>query len=97
MTVDPVTQMLPVNGSREALFALAQTVIDPTPPGATVVCPNPFYQIYEGAALLAGAQPAFANSDPARNFAADWAQSTTPPGRAPSCCSSARPATRPAR
>jgi N-succinyldiaminopimelate aminotransferase len=66
--------LLPVNGSREALFALAQTVIDPTRPGATVVCPNPFYQIYEGAALLAGAQTAFANSDPARNFAADWAQ-----------------------
>jgi hypothetical protein len=39
-----------------------------------VVCPNPFYQIYEGAALLAGAQPAFANSDPARNFASDWRQ-----------------------
>ena len=70
--VDPATQLLPVNGSREALFALAQTVIDPTKPGATVVCPNPFYQIYEGAALLAGAQTAFANSDPARNFAADW-------------------------
>ena len=49
-------------------------VIDPTRPGATVVCPNPFYQIYEGAALLAGAQTAFANSDPARNFAADWSQ-----------------------
>jgi N-succinyldiaminopimelate aminotransferase len=72
VTLDPVTQVLPVNGSREALFALAQTVIDPSRPGATVVCPNPFYQIYEGAALLAGAQTAFANSDPARNFAADW-------------------------
>ena len=71
--VDPATQVLPVNGSREALFALAQTVIDPTRAGATVVCPNPFYQIYEGAALLAGAETAFANSDPARNFAADWA------------------------
>ena len=66
--------MLPVNGSREALFALAQTVIDATRAGATVVCPNPFYQIYEGAALLAGARTAFANSDPARNFAADWSQ-----------------------
>jgi N-succinyldiaminopimelate aminotransferase len=59
------------------LFALAQTVIDPTRPGATVVCPNPFYQIYEGAALLAGAQVAFVNSDPGStglgNFAADWA------------------------
>lgn len=73
VTVDPATQVLPVGGSREALFALAQTVIDPTRPGATVVCPNPFYQIYEGAALLAGAQVAFVNSDPARNFAADWA------------------------
>ena len=72
--VDPLTQTLPVNGSREALFAFAQVAIDPTRPGATVVCPNPFYQIYEGAALLAGAQTAFANSDPARNFAADWAQ-----------------------
>ncbi len=73
VSVDPLSQVLPVNGSREALFALAQTVVDPSRAGATVVCPNPFYQIYEGAALLAGAQTAFANSDPARNFAADWA------------------------
>lgn len=65
-------QVLPVNGSREALFALAQVVIDPTRPGATVVCPNPFYQIYEGAALLAGAATHFVNSDPSRNFGADW-------------------------
>ncbi|MCW5664489.1 MAG: succinyldiaminopimelate transaminase [Piscinibacter sp.] len=72
VALDPATQVLPVNGSREALFALAQTVIDPSRPGATVLCPNPFYQIYEGAALLAGAQTAFVNSDPARNFAADW-------------------------
>jgi len=70
--VDPGTQLLPVTGSREALFALAQTVVDATRPGATVVCPNPFYQIYEGAALLAGAETAYAPSDPARNFAADW-------------------------
>jgi N-succinyldiaminopimelate aminotransferase len=74
VTLDAATQVLPVNGSREALFALAQTVVDATRPGATVVCPNPFYQIYEGAALLAGAQVAYANSDPARNFAADWSQ-----------------------
>jgi N-succinyldiaminopimelate aminotransferase len=72
VTLDPATQVLPVTGSREALFSLAQTVVDPTRPGATVLCPNPFYQIYEGAALLAGAQTAFANSDPARNFAARW-------------------------
>jgi N-succinyldiaminopimelate aminotransferase len=74
VTLDAATEVLPVNGSREALFALAQTVIDPTRDGATVVCPNPFYQIYEGAALLAGARTAFANSDPARNFAPDWSQ-----------------------
>ena len=70
--LDAATQVLPVNGTREALFALAQTVVDGSKPGATVLCPNPFYQIYEGAALLAGAQPAFANSDPARNFAVRW-------------------------
>ena len=73
VTLDAASQMLPVNGSREALFALTQTVIDPSRDGATVVCPNPFYQIYEGAALLAGAQTAFVSSVPARNFAADWA------------------------
>jgi len=72
VTVDAATQVLPVNGSREALFALAQTVIDPTKADATVVCPNPFYQIYEGAALLAGARTHYVNSDPARNFASDW-------------------------
>jgi N-succinyldiaminopimelate aminotransferase len=69
--IDPATQVLPVNGSREALFALAQTVIDPTR-DALVMCPNPFYQIYEGAAYLAGATPYFVNSDPARNFAPDY-------------------------
>lgn len=73
LKLDPATQILPVNGSREALFSLAQTVLDAGKPGATVVCPNPFYQIYEGAALLAGAQTWFAPSDPARNFAVDWA------------------------
>ncbi len=72
VTLDPATQVLPVNGSREALFALAQAVVDASRPGATVVCPNPFYQIYEGAALLAGAEVVYANSDPARNFAVDW-------------------------
>ncbi|MFM6996869.1 MAG: succinyldiaminopimelate transaminase [Limnohabitans sp.] len=74
LTLDPMTEVLPVNGTREALFALAQTVVDPTREGATVVCPNPFYQIYEGAAYLAGAQPHFVPSDPARNFACDWDQ-----------------------
>ena len=65
------TQVLPVNGSREALFAFAQTVIDPTR-DAVVVCPNPFYQIYEGAALLAGAKAYYAPSDPVRNFNVNW-------------------------
>ncbi|MGD9773232.1 succinyldiaminopimelate transaminase [Diaphorobacter sp.] len=72
IAVNPATQVLPTNGSREALFAFAQTVIDPSRPGATVVCPNPFYQIYEGATLLAGATPHYAPSDPERNFAVDW-------------------------
>ncbi|WP_159911877.1 succinyldiaminopimelate transaminase [Pantoea sp. 18069] len=72
LALDPATQVLPVNGSREALFAFAQTVVDSSQPGATVVCPNPFYQIYEGAALLAGAKPVYVPSDPARNFAIDW-------------------------
>jgi N-succinyldiaminopimelate aminotransferase len=71
LEVDPATQVLPINGSREALFAFAQTVIDPHRP-AVVVCPNPFYQIYEGAALLAGAEPYYVPSDAARNFAVDW-------------------------
>lgn len=70
---DPDTQVLPVLGSREALFSFAQTVIDPT--GAdVVVCPNPFYQIYEGATLLAGGLPYFINADPARNFGPSWNQ-----------------------
>ncbi len=72
LTLDAATQVLPVNGSREALFAFAQTVVDPTRPHATVVCPNPFYQIYEGAALLAGAQTYYAPSDPALNFNVNW-------------------------
>ncbi len=74
--VDPKTQILPVNGSREALFSLTQTVIDPTR-DAVVVSPNPFYQIYEGAALLAGARLHYAPSDPERNFAVDWASVPT--------------------
>ena len=76
------TQVLPVLGSREALFSLTQTVIDGSRPGALVLCPNPFYQIYEGAALLAGAQPIFVNTLPETDFemdfdaisAAEWAR-----------------------
>ncbi len=73
LALDPASQVLPVNGSREALFAFAQTVVDAScAPAPLVVCPNPFYQIYEGAALLAGATPYFAPSDAARNFAVNW-------------------------
>jgi N-succinyldiaminopimelate aminotransferase len=72
LSLDAATQVLPVNGSREALFAFAQTIIDPTGGQAMVVCPNPFYQIYEGATLLAGATPYYAASDPSRNFAVNW-------------------------
>jgi N-succinyldiaminopimelate aminotransferase len=78
LTVDAANQTLPVNGSREALFALAQTVVDPKIGSSNpesrpwVVCPNPFYQIYEGAAILSGARPWFVPAMPAKNFAPDW-------------------------
>jgi N-succinyldiaminopimelate aminotransferase len=71
--LDPLTQVLPVLGSREALFAFGQTVIDGSRANATVVVPNPFYQIYEGAALLAGAQVYCVNSLPESGFAHDFA------------------------
>ena len=72
-TLNAATQVLPVNGSREALFGIAHCVVDASRPAPLVMCPNPFYQIYEGAALLAGAQPYFVNSDPGRNFGCDYA------------------------
>ena len=73
--LDSQTQILPVNGSREALFSFAQAVINPHGSGHRpwVVCPNPFYQIYEGAALLAGADVYYVPSVAQRNFAQDWA------------------------
>ncbi len=71
---DAKTQVLPVNGSREALFSFAQTVIDRTRDNPVVVCPNPFYQIYEGSALLAGATASFLNTLPADNYALNFAQ-----------------------
>ena len=71
--IDPDTQIIPVNGSREALFAFAQTVIDPSGSGVPlVVSPNPFYQIYEGAAYLAGAEPRFLNTLPQNDYAFDY-------------------------
>ena len=68
---DPETQILPALGSREALFAFGQVILDDSKNGL-VVCPNPFYQIYEGAALLGGATPYYVNSDPKKNFRCDW-------------------------
>jgi N-succinyldiaminopimelate aminotransferase len=61
-----------VAGSREALFAIAQTVLDPADGEALVICPNPFYQIYEGAALLGGARPHYLNLTAANGFRMDW-------------------------
>ena len=66
--LDPETQVLPVNGTREALFAFGQAVIDPSRPNPAVVSPNPFYQIYEGAAMLAGAEPLFLNQAAGNGF-----------------------------
>jgi N-succinyldiaminopimelate aminotransferase len=68
------SEIIPVNGSREALFAFAQTVIDRSRPEPVVVVPNPFYQIYEGAALLGGAQPHYLHMLAANNFALDFGQ-----------------------
>jgi len=70
--LDPATQILPVNGSREALFAFAQAVIDQTRHVKRVLSPNPFYQIYEGAALLGGTKPYFLNTLPENGFRMDF-------------------------
>ena len=75
--VDAEREVLPVAGSREALFSLAQAILDPDDHDALVVCPNPFYQIYEGATLLGGARPYFVNALPQRDFRPDW--SAIPP------------------
>ncbi len=72
--LDPATQILPVNGSREALFAFAQAAIDPTRHSKRIISPNPFYQIYEGATLLAGAKPYFLNTLPDNDFGMDFDQ-----------------------
>jgi N-succinyldiaminopimelate aminotransferase len=73
-SIDPKTQVVPVNGSREALFSFAQAVVDRSRDHPVVISPNPFYQIYEGAALLAGATPQFFNTLPEDNFALDFTQ-----------------------
>ncbi len=70
--IDPVTQVIPVNGTREAIFAFTQAAVDRSQPDALVVSPNPFYQIYEGAAYLAGATPYFLPCLAANNFHPDY-------------------------
>ena len=74
--LNPETAILPVTGSREALFAFAQLIIDSSKPNPVVISPNPFYQIYEGAAFLAGAEPYFLNTlpdkDPKHDHAMDF-------------------------
>lgn len=69
--LNAASQVLPVNGSREALFAFAQAAVDTTRSTPVVVSPNPFYQIYEGAALLAGAEPVFINQTRDTDFRLD--------------------------
>lgn len=66
--IDPAQNVLPVNGTREALFAVTQCVINPALKQPTVVMPNPFYQIYEGAAILAGAKPYFVTGEHEHDF-----------------------------
>ena len=69
-SIDPEHHVLPLNGTREGLFALAQAVVSTHQAGG-VICPNPFYQIYEGAALLAGSQPLLLNCDEHNGFLPD--------------------------
>ena len=70
---NPERAILPVTGTREALFAFAQVVIDSKKSNPIVISPNPFYQIYQGAAFLAGATPYFLNTTPENNHAMDFA------------------------
>ena len=72
--VAAATQLLPVNGTREALFAIGQVIADPQKAGGTFGMPNPFYQIYEGAALLAGKTPLYFNNVDSANMQPQWDQ-----------------------
>ncbi|WP_045826912.1 succinyldiaminopimelate transaminase [Teredinibacter turnerae] len=71
-TLSSETQVLPVNGTREALFAFVQVAVDSNQPSPSVLMPNPFYQIYEGAAILAGAKPVFLNCTEQNGFLCDF-------------------------
>jgi len=69
--VNPESMVLPVNGTREGLFAFVQAAVDAGRPAPAVLMPNPFYQIYEGAALLAGAEPVYLNCDAQNGYLPD--------------------------
>jgi len=71
-SLNPARHILPVNGTREALFAFAQAVVDCTKENPSVLMPNPFYQIYEGATLLAGAEPIYLPCTAETNFVPDF-------------------------
>jgi N-succinyldiaminopimelate aminotransferase len=75
--VDPEKHVLPVTGTREALFAIAQCLVDRTAKNPLVLMPNPFYQIYEGAAILAGAKPHYLNCIEANGYLPDLDAITT--------------------
>ena len=72
--LDPEVNLLPVSGTREGLFAIAQCIIDRTASNPLVFMPNPFYQIYEGAAVLAGASPRYLDCLPEKDFLPDLDQ-----------------------
>ena len=74
--LDPETQVLPCNGTREALFSLTQALVDSSAGQPLVVSPNPFYQIYEGATYLAGAEPYFLNCTADNGFFARFRRGT---------------------
>ena len=100
LRLDPERHVLPVAGTREALFSIAQAVIDRRNHAEqpVVITPNPFYQIYEGAALLAGARPYFLKTMAKKTVTA-WISRACRQTSGHRCSSytSARPATRPAR
>lgn len=72
VAVDAEKEVIPVLGSKEALFSITQVVLDPDEHDALALCPNPFYQVYEGATLLAGAKPWFVNALASNGLRPDW-------------------------
>lgn len=70
-SLDPEQHVLPVNGTREAIFAFTQAAVE-RKSDALVISPNPFYQIYEGSAYLAGAEPWYLNCTADRGFIPDY-------------------------